>query len=323
VEAVAADVKNQDAAVESDFNSGRFAVVGVDPDYLAIRSLPTGQGRSISWLDVEQTTRVCVLGAEVRKQLFADRPDVIGRSVRIRGHPYRIVGLMNQKAERAGNYDGRDNEKIVVPVSSLVKDFPPFPEAVSRGRVSTIVYRPRSADQWKRVQQQVRAVLARRQAFDPRDQAATPIRDTMEVAELTEGMNESLRKFLGSVALITLSLGGLGITNMMMTSITERTSEIGLKKALGATRRRILIEFTLEGLLLAGIAGASGIILVSVLAALVNQLPMPPFFAGLALDARMVLGLTLTLGAVAVLSVLPPAWKAANLTPVEALKFEK
>ncbi|RPI27986.1 MAG: ABC transporter permease [Acidobacteria bacterium] len=322
VEAVTADVKSYDVSVESDFNSGRFLIIGANPDYQGLRNLRAGKGRDIKWIDVNQRNRVCVLGNLVRKQLFEDR-QAIGEFIRINGQPYEVVGLMQQKNETQGNMDGWDNEKIVVPVSSLLNDFPPSPEAVSQGRVSMIIYRPRSADQWKETQQKVRAVIARRQGFDARDEAATPIRDTIEESGLFEDMHKALQRFLASVALITLSLGGLGVMNTMMTSIAERTAEIGLKKALGATSRRILVEFTLEGLLLAVISGMAGMVLVSILAIFINQLPLPPLFAGLAVDARLVLELAFVLGAVAVVSALPPAWRAAKLTPVQALHFDK
>jgi putative ABC transport system permease protein len=129
--------------------------------------------------------------------------------------------------------------------------------------------------------------------------------------------------FLGSVALVTLVLGGMGVMNTMMTSVAERTAEIGLKKAVGATRIRILAEYFTEGLLLAGISGLSGMVLVSILAAVINSLPMPDMYAGLPIETGLVIRVVLALGVVAVVSALPPAWRAANLTPVEALRFEK
>jgi len=322
VEAVTADVKSYEVAVESAFNSGRFLVIGANPDYQQLRNLRSSSGRNIKWPDVNHKTRVCVLGNLVRQQLFQDR-QALGEAVRINGHRYEVIGLMGQKTETQGNMDGWDNEKVVVPFSSLLQDFPPAPEAVSRGRVSMIIYRPRSAERWKEAQQKVRAVIARRQGFDPLDEAATPIRDTIEESGMFDDMHTALQRFLASVALITLSLGGLGVMNTMMTSITERTAEIGLKKALGATRRRILVEFTLEGLLLALVSGVGGMVLVSLLALLINRLPLPPLFAGIAVDGRLVLGLALTLGAVAIISALPPAWRAARMTPVQALSFDK
>jgi putative ABC transport system permease protein len=147
--------------------------------------------------------------------------------------------------------------------------------------------------------------------------------DTIETAALFDDTFRALGVFLGSVAIITLSLGGIGVMNTMMTSVTERTAEIGLRKALGATRRRVLLEILAEGLVLALISGTCGLVLVALLAGIVNSLPMPTFFSGLPIELETVQIVILLLGAVAVLSALPPAWRAARMTPVEALRFEK
>ncbi len=322
VSVVAEEVKRFGVRAASDSNAGLFLVVGVDPDYLRLRSLPADIGRNITWSDVENGLRVCVLGDSVRKQLFADGSDVVGQPVRINGYSYQVVGLMSEKNQNS-SYDGWDNDKILVPVSSLRRDSPPFRGVAVEGRVQTIIYRPRSVAAWEQAQQQVRRTLGRIHRFDPRDKAALPMWDTIETASMFDDIFQSLGLFLGSVAFITLSLGGMGVMNTMMSSVAERTAEIGLKKAVGATRRRILLEFFVEGLLLALISGAGGMLLVGALAALVNSLPMPDFYSGLLIDANLVLEVCLALGAVAALSALPPAWRAARLTPIEALRFEK
>jgi putative ABC transport system permease protein len=322
VAVVAGEVKNWDVPVESPQNSGRFLVLGVDPEYLRIRNLPADIGRNIGWADVEQGTRVCILGDSVRKQLFESEKDVLGQPVRINGYPYQVVGLMGAKDQNS-SYDGWDNDKILIPASSLRRDCPAFPAVAVQGRVQMLVYRPHSVEEWKAAQEQVRRILARRHQFDERDEAATPMWDTIETAALFDDIFRSLGLFLGAVALVTLTLGGMGVMNTMMTSVVQRTHEIGLKKALGATRKRVLMEFFLEGLVLAFVSGAGGIILIGGLAAIVNSFPMPAFFSGLPVDAGLVLRLTLALGTIAVASALPPAWRAARLTPVEALCYER
>ncbi len=147
--------------------------------------------------------------------------------------------------------------------------------------------------------------------------------DTIQTAALFDDTFSALGYFLGSVAIITLTLGGVGVMNTMMTSVTERTAEIGLRKALGATRKRILGEIMLEGLVLALLSGLCGLVLVMGLAAIVNSFPMPAFFSGLPIEPDTVWQVTLILGTVAVGSALPPAWRAARMTPVEALRYEK
>ena len=322
VTTVAGEIKRWGVPVESEFNSGTFLAVGVDPDYLSLRNMPAAIGRDVSWTDVEDKNRVCVLGDSVRKQLFKEEGDVLGRQIRINGYRYEIVGLMGNKNQNS-SYDGWDNEKVLIPNSVLRSDCPPYRGVAVEGRVQTIIYRPKSVSEWEPAQLQVRRTLARIHQFDPKDEAALPMWDTMKTASMFDEIFKSLGYFLGSVALVTLILGGMGVMNTMMTSVTERTPEIGLKKALGATRRRILMEFLAEGVFLAGVSGTVGIILVWGLASIVNALPMPAFFSGLPINPDLVLRLVALLGGVGIFAALPPAWRAAGMTPVEALRFEK
>ena len=147
--------------------------------------------------------------------------------------------------------------------------------------------------------------------------------DTVETATLYDEIFGSINLFLGAVAIITLSLGGIVVMNTMFTSVAERTSEIGLKKALGARQPRILGEFFLEGVVLALISGVIGILLIMGLAGIVNSFPMPEFFSGLLINAALVFKLALALGSVAVLVALPPAWRAARMDPIVAMNYEK
>jgi putative ABC transport system permease protein len=211
----------------------------------------------------------------------------------------------------------------VVPLPSLLQDAPPDREAQSEGRVQAIVYRPASLKDWQSAQRQVKTLLGRIHGFDPEDEKAVFINDFVEGAELFDSVFNSMEIFLAVIALVTLSLGGVGVMNTMMMAISERTNEIGLRKALGATRRRILLDFFLEGLLLASFAGLAGFIVVLSLSSAVNSLPMPAMFSGLPIKWSMLAIATAALGAVAVIAALPPAFNAARLTPVEALRHER
>jgi putative ABC transport system permease protein len=322
VETVAGEIKTWNVPVESDYNAGRFLVVGVDTDYLKIRNLPAAIGRNIRWKDVENISRVCVLGDAVRKQLFEDRKIILGNQIRINGFHYEVVGMMGEKDQNS-SYDGWDNDKILIPASSVRRDCPSYPDIAVEGRLNTIVYQPKSVERWEEAQQQVRRTLGRIHGFNPRDEAALPMWDTVQSATLFEDIGKAINLFLGAVAIITLSLGGIGVMNTMFTSVAERTSEIGLKKALGARQVRILGEFFMEGLTLALLSGVIGILLVSGLAVVVNSFPLPAYFSGLLMDAALVLKLALALGTVAILAAIPPAWRAAHMDPVVAINYEK
>jgi putative ABC transport system permease protein len=264
---------------------------------------------------------VAVLGASVRKQLFEGRP-ALGQEIRINGYPYRVIGLMSEKQQNS-SYDGWDNDKVLIPISSLRRDAPPYREAYEMGRLDAIIYRPVSVKDWEEAQRQARRAVGTALGFSPEDKSALFLWDTMESAERFDKVFNATEIFLGVVAFITLTLGGVGVMNTMMMAVAERTPEVGLKKALGATSKRILLDFLLEGMLLAALSGAAGMSVVWVLTSLVNRLPMPPMWAGLPVDQRTALLAVAALGSVAVLSALPPAWRASRLTPVEALRMER
>jgi putative ABC transport system permease protein len=214
-------------------------------------------------------------------------------------------------------------DKIFVPYSTMVRDFPPKESTWYRGIVWDIVYQPRSTAEWKEAQQQVRRVLGRNHDFDPDDEAAVRIWDTIEDAQRVDSIFASMTAFLGTIAVVTLTLGGIGVMNIMLVSVTERTSEIGIRKAIGATRTRIMFDFLTEGVLLAGISGCVGWAAAYGLAAAVNSFPMPDMFAGLPVDGTTTALAFAALAVVAVASALWPAWRAASLTPVEALRYER
>ncbi len=322
VEVVAGEVKNYVVNVRSSFNSGTFLTLGATPDYLRLRNLPLGKGREISASDVREGRRVAMLGSSVVKQLFEKRPNVLGQTVLINNYPYLVVGLLNEKTQNS-SYDGWDNDKVVIPATSFKRDCPPNREVYAEGRVDSIIYRAKSVDEWESTQEQVKRTLGRVHGFDTDDKKALYIYDMVESAKLFDSVFDSGEIFLAVISLVTLSLGGIGVMNTMMMVVAERVNEVGLKKALGATRLRILFDFFLEGVFLALLSGIAGLILVLLLAGAVNSLPMPTMFSGLPIKWGMLCAATGALGLVAVLSALPPAWQAAQLTPVEALRQER
>lgn len=319
---VAAETKTGQVPVRSATNSGRFLTLGVTPEYLQLRNLPVERGRSVSAADVAQQRRVAVLGAAVRKQLFEKKPVPLGEVVYLNNYPYEVIGVMPDKDQNS-SYDGWDNDKVVVPEPVLLRDMPERREFYAEGQVNGLIYRPTDIGNWAEAQAEVRAVLGRAKEFDPKDKGALDLWDMSEDNEMFGAIFDAGEIFLGVISLVTLSLGGIGVMNTMMMAVSERTNEIGLKKALGATNKRILLDFFLEGLLLAVMSGVAGLILILTLAKLVNSLPLPQMFSGLPIHWNVLVMATLALGLVAVAASLPPAKKAADMTPVEALRFEK
>jgi len=322
VAVISAEHKTWDVPARSATNVGRFLTVGVNPEYLKLRNLPVESGRTVSEADVRQARRVAVLGASVRKQLFERNPRPVGERIYINNYPFEVIGVMSEK-EQNSSYDGWDNDKILIPHTTLLRDAPSDRQVYAERRVYGFLYRPSDVSKWEEAQAQVRAVLARAHGFSPADKGALRIFDSIESAQMFDAIFNATEIFLGAIALITLSLGGIGVMNTMMIAVAERTNEIGLKKALGASRRRILLDFFLEGVLLAALSGAAGLVLTFLVSGAVNSLPLPAMFAGLPIQWKTLALATLALGAVAVLSALPPARRAARLTPVEALRYER
>jgi putative ABC transport system permease protein len=311
------------AKVSSEFNSGSFTVNGVEPQYSKIRTIPIARGRFLIDPDETDSARVAVLGDNVRKQLFGERTVAPGAQIFLNGLPYRIVGLMPSKNQNS-SYNGLDGDKIYVPYSTMVRDLPPKDENFHPGVVNDIIYVPSSLIEWKAARHQVLRVLGRNHQFDVDDKGAVYVWDTVESAELVDQIFVSMTAFLGAIAVITLTLGGVGVLNIMLVSVTERTREIGLRKAIGATRRRIMMDFLAEGVILAGLSGLLGFCGAFGLATIVNSLPLQSdMFAGLPVKGSTTAWSFAALAIVAVSSALFPAWRAASLTPVEALRYER
>jgi putative ABC transport system permease protein len=265
---------------------------------------------------------VAVLGDNVRKHLFGDRPVGQGEVISLNGLPFRIVGLMPAKTQNS-SYNGMDSDKIYVPYSTMMNDIPPGGPNFHPGIVHDIIYIPATLDDWKEAQEQVKRVLARNHQFDPEDKSAVSVWDTVEDAQMVDGIFTSMTFFLGAIAVVTLTLGGVGVMNIMLVSVSERTQEIGLRKAVGATRGRIMMDYMVEGLLLAAVSGLCGWAGSYAIAAVVNSFPKQEMFSGLPVSGTTTAIAFAALGVVAMASALWPAWRAASLTPVEALSYER
>src|SRR6201981_2895554 len=244
--------------VHSAFNSGDIDTVGSLPEFTVIRSITVAQGRFYNHEDNEEGRRVAFLGSDTKKQLFAER-EALGQTISLNGIPYRVIGVMKTKDQNS-SYDGFDTRKIFIPFNAMKRDFPNKPPAVEHS-VDRLLVAPWSLETHKDCVRQLRHSLARLHNFDPRDEEAASIWDTVKNAQANRMIIVGMEIFMGAVGIATLFLGGLSVMNVMLVSVRERTREIGVRMALGATRKSILRQFFVETIFVVAISGGAGLIL--------------------------------------------------------------
>jgi len=313
------ELEQETVRAHSNYNNAAFTVTGSYPQFAYIRSLDVGQGRFYDWDDMHESRRVAFLGSDAAKQLFPGR-NAVGENLYLNDFPYVVVGVMKEKKQDS-SYDGWDVRKVFVPFTAMRRDFPDKPPGTAR-TFDQLLVTPRSVSQHEACKRELRSVLARLHRYDPTDKEACPIWDTVQEAKAFEQMTNGMKYFLGAVGIVTLFLGGLGVMNVMMVAVRERTREIGVRKALGAPAHSILRQFFFEALIIAFLSGGIGLGIAYGLCGLVNLLPMPDFFAGLIATWKSGVFATVLLGTIAVLSALYPARRAASIDPIEALRYE-
>jgi putative ABC transport system permease protein len=305
--------------VRSSYNNASLLVTGSLPPFAEIRSIAVGEGRYPSWEDEALGRRVALLGSEAKRQLFASRP-ATGETVRIGDFPYTVVGVARAKEEDS-NYDGPDTAKVFVPFSAILRDIPKRPPA-RPDSVDRLLVTPRSLEHHEACKAEVRRALARLHQFDPRDKEAAGFWDTVEQALAFRRLTDGMRYFLGAVGIATLFIGAIGVMNVMLVAVRERTREIGVRRALGATRRSILRLFFIETLIVVFASGGAGLAVALSVCALFNVLFQMPYFAGLLPTWQSGLLSFGLLSTVALLAAVYPASRAAAVDPIEALRFE-
>jgi putative ABC transport system permease protein len=305
----------------SQFNSANREVVGMWPSYQDFRSLTVAEGRPVSDEDESEGRRVVVLGDAARKQLFSGQP-AVGASILIQRVPYTVIGILQEKKQNS-NYSGPDNDYLYAPYSAVARDFPPPDKpGIVRGYLDDIVFQVGNSEQHEAAVEQVRQTLGRLHHFDPGDKDALFVWDTMDGAKLVENIFNVVTIFFACVAIITLCLGGIGVMNIMLVSVTERTREIGMRKAIGATRQDILRQFFAESAILTAASGALGLTFGVGLCVALNTIPLPDFVPHPIISPISILASVLTLSVITVTAGVYPAQRAAEMQPVEALHYE-
>ena len=318
--AVTDELTRNDLYEVSQWSNTSSHVMGTEPNYPIVRFIPIDQGRFLNDQDLAENRRVAVLGSKAAQLLFQGRP-ILGETITINDIAFTIVGSVKAIGHGDNNYD---NQKVYLPITTMMELFTLKGDNIPRDALTSIQYQPRTKGEIDEAQAAVHRVIAERHGFDPSLKDAFNEWNTLQDEKTIAAVFNAMDIFLGGVGVVTLGLGAVGIINIMLVSVTERTREIGLLKAIGATKRSILAQFFWEGLLLTDISGCIGIVVSAGFMWLLQQVltgKMPgwdpprlvPWSAALALGSLTICG---------IVAGLYPASKAAALDPIEALRRE-
>jgi putative ABC transport system permease protein len=318
--AVTGFLQRNDLYEVSAYANSSGQVMGVEPNYAALRFVPLAEGRFLDASDLADRRRVVVLGSKSATLLFPGRP-MLGETININDVRFTVVGRVASISR--GNNDF-DNQKVYVPLTTMQEMFAMKGDNVALDALSSIQYQPAIHGDTTAAVPAVHRVIAQRHGFDPSLKDAFEEWDTIEEEHMIGAIFNAMDIFLGGVGIVTLALGAVGIINIMLVSVTERTREIGVLKAIGATRSAILAQFFWEGLLLTAVSGFIGIavsaagmwVLQKLLTGKIPGFDPPrlvPWSAALALISLVLCG---------VAAGLYPASKAAAMDPIEALRRE-
>ncbi|WP_263419037.1 ABC transporter permease [Terriglobus albidus] len=305
----------------SQYNAANRAVRGVWPEYQAFRSIKVSEGRLMTERDEADGARVVLLGDDTKQQLFRSN-QAVGQTISIAGYPYVVIGILQKKKQNGSYGSGRDGTQLFVPYSSMERDFPPARKGVFPGWLNDIVVQPVSPDKHEAAVKEVYRILGERHHFNPDDKEALWVWDTLEGAKFVDRIFGVMTIFLGAVALLTLALGGIGVMNIMLVAVTERTREIGVRKALGARAVDIHRQFLAESAIITLVSGTIGFLLGAGVCIVMRYIPMPDFVPHPVISPIAVVLSLLTLTGITLFAGTYPARRAAMLSPMECLRTD-
>ncbi|OQY05425.1 MAG: hypothetical protein B6I20_01340 [Bacteroidetes bacterium 4572_117] len=290
---------------------GSFAIISSHPDYLHLENASVKKGRFLNEYDIKKFRKVTAIGSPVVKALFKNGEDPIGEYINVNGVPFKVVGIFNDPNER-------DMNRIYVPVSTAQKIFSGG-NRIHRLALTTTA----PVMQSEKMIEEMKGNLAKRHHFDVEDKQAVYIRNTVKEYQQIQNLFLGIRIFVWIIGIGTIIAGIVGVSNIMMIVVKERTKEIGIRKAIGATPGSVIGLIMMESILITGFAGYLGLVLgVGLLELFSSNIPGTDFFKNPEADFRVAVSATILLVVSGALAGLVPASKAARIKPIVALRDE-
>ena len=309
VAAVAAEARASTTLVAEGRNWSS-SVIGSTNDWLRTGNWTLAQGREFSDEELRAGASVCIVGATLRRELYGNADDILGRELRVKAFSCNIIGVLESKGQ--GAFGNDQDDMVLIPLKTLQR------RVTGNTRVNTLLVSMADDSDPERVKSSLRDLLRELRRLAPSDEDNFNVLDTKQLADTMAGTTKVMTTLLGAVAAVSLLVGGIGIMNIMLVSVTERTREIGLRLAIGALEREVLLQFLIEAVVLAALGGLIGIGIAAVASVALAQVMQVPFVFN-----PMVNMLSFVFSAaIGVVFGYFPARRAARLDPIEALRHE-